>query len=180
MSRIGEKKIPIPSGVEVKLLKNQVEVKGPKGSLRREIPLKISLSIDNGHLVVSRASDERDAKSLHGATRTEIANMIEGVAKGYEKTLEISGVGYKAQLQGKTLVLNLGFSHPVNFPLPQGIDASIEKQTIVTIKGIDKLLVGQVANDIRSIRVPEPYKGKGIKYSNEKIIRKEGKTGKGK
>ncbi|HLF86550.1 MAG TPA: 50S ribosomal protein L6, partial [Nitrospiria bacterium] len=113
-------------------------------------------------------------------TRTEIANMIDGVTKGYEKILEINGVGYKAQVQGKTLLLNLGFSHPVNFPLPDGISASIDKQTIITIRGIDKFLVGQVASNIRAIREPEPYKGKGIKYSNEKIIRKEGKTGKGK
>lgn len=180
MSRIGEKKILIPSGVEVKLSGNQVEVKGSKGSIRLEVPAKISVSIEDGHVKVSRSFDERDLRSLHGVIRSEIANMIDGVTKGYEKVLEINGVGYKAQLQGKALILNLGFSHPVTFPLPEGISASIEKQTVITIKGIDKILVGQVANDIRSIRVPEPYKGKGIKYSNEKIIRKEGKTGKGK
>lgn len=180
MSRIGERKIPIPSGVEVKLSKNQVEVKGPKGSIRREVSPKINLLVEDGYIIASRSSDERDIRSLHGVTRTEIANMIEGVTKGYEKVLEISGVGYKAQLQGKTLALNLGFSHPVNFQLPEGINAAVEKQTIITIKGIDKFLVGQVAANIRAIRIPEPYKGKGIKYSNEKIIRKEGKTGKGK
>lgn len=180
MSRIGERKIPIPSGVEVKLSKNQVEVKGPKGSIRREVSPKINLLVEDGYIIASRSSDERDIRSLHGVTRTEIANMIEGVTKGYEKVLEISGVGYKAQLQGKTLALNLGFSHSVNFQLPEGINAAVEKQTIITIKGIDKFLVGQVAANIRAIRIPEPYKGKGIKYSNEKIIRKEGKTGKGK
>lgn len=180
MSRIGERKILIPSGVEAKISKNHVDVKGPKGSLSRDLSSKINLSMEDGNIVVSRSSDEREDRSLHGVTRTEIANMIDGVTKGYEKVLEINGVGYKAQVQGKTLVLNLGFSHPVNFPLPDGISASVDKQTIITIRGIDKFLVGQVASNIRAIREPEPYKGKGIKYSNEKIIRKEGKTGKGK
>ncbi len=180
MSRIGERKILIPSGVETKISENHVDVKGPKGSLSRDVSSKINLSMEDGNIVVSRSSDEREDRSLHGVTRTEIANMIDGVTKGYEKVLEINGVGYKAQVQGKTLVLNLGFSHPVNFPLPDGISASVDKQTIITIRGIDKFLVGQVASNIRAIREPEPYKGKGIKYSNEKIIRKEGKTGKGK
>lgn len=180
MSRIGERKILIPSGVEAKISENHVDVKGPKGSLSRDVSSKITLSMEDGNIVVSRLSDEREMRSLHGVTRTEIANMIDGVTKGYEKVLEINGVGYKAQVQGKTLVLNLGFSHPVNFPLPDGISASVDKQTIITIRGIDKFLVGQVASNIRAIREPEPYKGKGIKYSNEKIIRKEGKTGKGK
>ena len=180
MSRIGGKKIPIPSGVEVKFAGNQVEVKGPKGGIRRQVSPKIHLLIEDRCVTVSRSSDERDSRSLHGVTRTEIANMIDGVTKGFEKVLEISGVGYKAQVQGRMIVLNLGFSHQVNFQLPEGIDASAVKPTVVTIKGIDKFLVGQVATEIRALRMPEPYKGKGIKYSNEKIIRKEGKTGKGK
>jgi large subunit ribosomal protein L6 len=178
MSRVGLKKIPIPSGVNVKINAQSVHVKGPKGENEKPIRPEVAVVIEGNEVVVSRSSDERFVRSLHGLTRNEISNMILGVTKGYDKVLEINGVGYRAVVQGRNLVLNLGFSHPINFELPEGIDASVEKQTIVTIKGTDKYLVGQVAAKIRALKKPEPYKGKGVKYREEKIIRKEGKTGK--
>ena len=178
MSRVGLKKISIPTGVNVKVEGQVVQVKGPKGENQKAFHPEVAVAIAGGEVVVSRASDDRFISSLHGLTRNEINNMILGVTKGYERTLEINGVGYRAAVQGRNLVLNLGFSHQINFELPKGIDAVVEKQNIVTIKGIDKYLVGQVAAKIRALKKPEPYKGKGIKYREERIIKKEGKTGK--
>ena len=178
MSRVGRKAIAIPGNVKVKIEDREILVQGPKGELKRQIPPSIQATIQEGQLVFSRISEERQVRSLHGLTRSEVANMITGVTQGYSKVLEINGVGYRAQLKGRTLMLNIGFSHPVNFELPKGIEASVEKQTILTIQGIDKYLVGQVSARLRSLRPPEPYKGKGIKYQAERIIRKEGKTGK--
>lgn len=178
MSRIGLKKVKVPKGVEVTLAPDVVHVKGPKGRLSTKIRSEVTVSINGEELFVARSSNVPFVRSLHGVTRSEINNAIVGVVHGYEKVLDIHGVGYRASLEGRTLVLNLGFSHLVRFDLPEGIDAAIEKQTILTIKGIDKYLVGEVAAKIRSFRAPEPYKGKGIKYRDERIIRKEGKKGK--
>jgi len=178
MSRVGKRVIEIPNDVKVKIEDRQISVQGPKGEMKRQIPPSIQAVIQENRLVFHRVSDERQVRSLHGLTRSEVANMVLGVTKGFSKVLEINGVGYRAQLQGRTLILNLGFSHPVNFELPKGIEASVEKQTVLTIQGIDKYLVGQVAARLRSLRKPEPYKGKGIKYRDEKLVRKEGKTGK--
>ncbi len=178
MSRIGKKPIAIPKGVEVKVDKNIVSVKGPKGNLQKVFSADVNISGNDGAVSVTAAGNEKQYRSLHGLTRTLISNMIEGVTNGYEKVLEISGVGYKSALQGRNLMLNLGFSHQITFPLPAGIDATIDKQTVITLKGSDKELLGQVAANIRGMRLPEPYKGKGIKYKNERILRKAGKTGK--
>lgn len=178
MSRIGKKPIEIPKGIEVSIDGNSVMVKGPKGSLQKTFPSEITVKKEDGSIIVTPFRYGKETNALHGLTRTLIANMIEGVIKGFEKTLEISGVGYKAMMQGRNLILSLGFSHPITYPLPGDIDASIDKQTIITLKGIDKELVGQVASNIRGLRVPEPYKSKGIKYKDERIIRKVGKAGK--
>ena len=176
MSRIGKKPIAIPKGVEIKVDKNVVSVKGPKGSLHKTFSTDVDISTQEGAISVSSMGSDKHFRALHGLTRTLISNMIEGANNGYEKVLEISGVGYKSALQGRNVVLNLGFSHQITFPLPDGIDAAIEKQTVITLKGADKELLGQVAANIRGMRIPEPYKGKGIKYKNERIIRKAGKT----
>jgi large subunit ribosomal protein L6 len=178
MSRVGLKKITIPNGVNVKVNPDTVHVKGPKGENQKPLRPEVKVAVQGSEIVVSRSSDDRFVRSLHGLTRNEIQNMILGVTQGFEKVLEINGVGFRAAVQGRMLVLNLGYSHPINFELPKGIDATVEKQTTVTIKGIDRYLVGQVAANIRALREPEPYKGKGIKYRDERIIRKEGKTGK--
>ncbi|MBI5182376.1 MAG: 50S ribosomal protein L6 [Nitrospirae bacterium] len=180
MSRIGKKPVSIPSGVDVKVEKNNVFIKGPKGELNKEFHPRIGIKVEGGNILVSRASDDKLDRALHGLSRSIIANMVTGVTKGYEKSLEISGVGYRAQMQGRSIALSLGFSHPINFELPKGIEAVVDKQTNITIKGIDKYLVGQIAANIRGLKRPEPYKGKGIKYAGEHIRRKEGKTGKGK
>ncbi|MEK6561029.1 MAG: 50S ribosomal protein L6 [Nitrospirota bacterium] len=178
MSRIGKKSITIPKGVEIKVDKNVVSVKGPKGSLHKTFSTDVDISTQEGAISVSSMGSDKHFRALHGLTRTLISNMIEGVNNGYEKVLEISGVGYKSMLQGRNVILNLGYSHQITYPLPDGIDATIEKQTVISLKGADKELLGQVAANIRGKRPPEPYKGKGIKYKNEKIIRKAGKTGK--
>jgi len=178
MSRIGKKPIEVPKGVEVSIQGSSVSVKGPKGSLQRTFSTGIDIRKEGDSITVTPALYKKEIGALHGLTRTLINNMVEGVTQGFVKTLEISGVGYKALIQGKNIVLNLGFSHQITYPLPAGIDASIDKQTVITLKGIDKDLVGQVASKIRSLRVPEPYKGKGIKYKEERIIKKAGKTGK--
>lgn len=178
MSRIGKKSITIPKGVEIKVDKNVVSVKGPKGSLHKTFSTDVDISTQEGAISVSSMGSDKHFSALHGLTRTLISNMIEGVNNGYEKVLEISGVGYKSMLQGRNVILNLGYSHQITYPLPDGIDATIEKQTVISLKGADKELLGQVAANIRGKRPPEPYKGKGIKYKNEKIIRKAGKTGK--
>jgi large subunit ribosomal protein L6 len=178
MSRIGKKPVPIPSGVEVKSEGHHLSVKGPLGTLTREVPPTIKVAVANSHVEVARASDERQQRALHGLVRSELVNMIEGVTRGFEKTLEISGVGYKVALAGRTLNFSLGRTHPIEYPLPEGIEAKIDKQTIVTIKGLNKALVGQTAANLRALKPPDVYKAKGIKYAGEVLIRKEGKTGK--
>ncbi len=178
MSRVGLKKLLIPSGVNVALTGSLLKVTGPKGVLSRTLHPDVTVQTEGNVMTVSRSSDHRAARALHGLMRNEVGNMLTGVTQGYEKILEISGVGFRAALEGRDLVMGLGFSHPTRFPLPEGIQVSIEKQTIVTIKGIDKYVVGQTAAKIRALKPPEPYKGKGIKYRDEKIIRKEGKAGK--
>lgn len=177
MSRIGKKPIEIPQGVEVKIGENTITVKGPRGTLERTFPSVLKVSKEDGNIIITPVDLTRKTKSLYGLTRTLIANMVEGVTRGFEKVLELSGVGYKVQLQGKNLILNLGFSHQINYPLPEGIEASVERQSVITIKGINKELVGQTAANIRSFKKPDPYKAKGIKYRGEHIIRKAGKAG---
>ena len=178
MSRIGKKPISIPSGVTVEVKGNVVTVKGSKGTLTRTFVPEMKITVDGTEVTVERPNDEKRNKSLHGLTRTLINNMIIGVTNGYEKTLEINGVGYKASKQGKKLNLNLGFSHPVVFDDPEGIETVVNEERVIIVKGIDKEKVGQYAAEIRGMRGPEPYKGKGIKYKDERIIRKVGKTGK--
>ena len=178
MSRIGKQPIAIPSGVDVHIKNGVVTVKGPKGTLTFAPHARMVVEIADKTIIVKRSTEELLDKSLHGLTRTLLANMIEGVTKGYSKQLEIQGVGYRAQVQGKKLQLALGFSHPVEFSAPDGItfDIDKEKKNLITISGIDKSLVGQVAADLRSLRAPEPYKGKGIRYSGEVVRRKAGKA----
>ena len=176
MSRIGRKPIPIPDGVEVTIEKNEVVAKGPRGELRQRFHPDMSVSIQDGQIVVSRPSDNKLHRSLHGLTRTLIANTIEGVKNGFQKQLQIEGVGYRAELKGGRLSLYLGFSHPVVFVPPEGIDISVEGN-IITVRGIEKELVGKVAARIRAVRPPEPYKGKGIRYVGEYVRRKAGKAG---
>ncbi|MEU4693235.1 50S ribosomal protein L6 [Actinoplanes sp. NPDC023714] len=178
MSRIGRKSIPVPAGVDVTISGQTVKVKGPKGELSHTVAEPITVSQDGGELHVNRPSDERRAKELHGLSRTLVANMIIGVTEGYKKTLEINGTGYRVTAKGKDLEFALGFSHPVNVVPPAGITFSVEKPTQFTVTGIDKQLVGEVAANIRKIRPPEPYKGKGVKYQGEVIRRKAGKAGK--
>ncbi|HIW48136.1 MAG TPA: 50S ribosomal protein L6 [Firmicutes bacterium] len=179
MSRIGKLPVAIPSGVEVKVEEgNLVTVKGPKGTLQRKMADDMNIAVENNEVVVTRPSDLKKHKALHGLTRTLIHNMVEGVTKGYEKTLEINGVGYRAAKSGKKLTLTLGYSHPVEMIDPDGIETVVDGQTKIIVKGIDKEKVGQFAAEIRTKRPPEPYKGKGIKYADEHIRRKVGKTGK--
>ena len=179
MSRIGRMPVAVPAGVTVTIAEgNKVTVKGPKGTLERELPVEMSIEEKDGQIIVSRPNDLKKMKSLHGLTRTLINNMVIGVSQGYEKTLEVNGVGYRAQNQGKTLVLYLGYSHPVEMADPEGIEAVCEGQNKIIVKGIDKEKVGQYAAEIRAKRGPEPYKGKGIKYADEVIRRKVGKAGK--
>ena len=179
MSRIGRMPIAIPAGITVEVAENnKVTVKGPKGTLERVLPSEMSIKVEGAEVVVSRPNDLKKMKSLHGLTRTLINNMVIGVANGYEKVLEVNGVGYRAQKQGKTLVLSLGYSHPVEMVDPEGIEAVVEGQNKIIVKGIDKEKVGQYAAEIRSKRGPEPFKGKGIKYADETIRRKVGKAGK--
>lgn len=178
MSRIGNKPITVPEGIEIKLDGQKITVKGPKGTLEREIHNNISVKLENGVITVTRPNDEKENRSLHGLTRTLINNMIIGVSQGYEKQLEINGVGYRAAKQGKTLVLTLGYSHPVNMEEPDGITYEVPNPNSIIVKGIDKQLVGQMAAEVRKQRPPEVYRGKGIKYVDEHIRRKEGKTGK--
>ena len=179
MSRIGRMPVAIPAGVTVTIAENNnVTVKGPKGTLVRDLPVEMEIKEEDGHIVVTRPNDLKKMKSLHGLTRTLINNMIVGVTEGYEKKLEVNGVGYRAQKQGKKLTLSLGYSHPVEMEDPEGIETVLEGQNIIIVKGISKEKVGQYAAEIREKRRPEPYKGKGIKYADEVIRRKVGKTGK--
>lgn len=178
MSRIGLKPVEIPQGVEVKLDGLTITVKGPKGQLTRELHQDMKVNIEDNVLTVERPSDQKEHRALHGTTRSLINNMVEGVSKGFEKTLDIIGVGYRAQKQGNKLVVNAGYSHPVEIDPIDGIEIDVPKNTQLIVKGIDKELVGAVAANIRAIRPPEPYKGKGIRYANEHVRRKEGKTAK--
>ena len=178
MSRIGNKPINVPEGVEVKLDGHHITVKGPKGTLEREIHKNISVTMDNNVITVTRPNDEPENRSLHGLTRTLISNMIEGVLHEYKRDLEINGVGYRAQKKGNKLVMNLGYSHPVEMDPPEGITFDVPDANHITVRGIDKEVVGQTAAVVRSKRPPEVYRGKGIKYVEEHIRRKEGKTGK--
>jgi large subunit ribosomal protein L6 len=177
MSRVGKKPIPIPKGVKITLTPEEVVVKGPKGELKRAIPAQLTVSVDGEQVIIQPQQDGPKVKALFGLFRTLLANMVKGVADGFERVLEIQGVGYRAELQGNKLVFNLGYSHPVPFELPQGISAQVEKQTRLILQGIDRDLLGLTAARIRRFRPPEPYKGKGIRYQEETIRRKVGKTG---
>ena len=180
MSRIGRKPIDVPSGVDVKITGNHIVVKGPKGTLERDFHKDMSVVLEGNVITVSRPSEDKEHKSLHGLTRTLIANMVDGVTKGFSKELEINGVGYRAAKQGNDLVMNLGFSHQVVFSEGDGISIDVPSPNKIVISGPDKQKVGQFAAEVREKRPPEPYKGKGIKYVDEFIQRKEGKAGKGK
>ena len=179
MSRIGKNPITIPAGVDVKLDGNVLTVKGAKGTLTQKIRQEITVKIEGNEIVVTRINDEKTARSLHGLTRTLIANMVEGVSNGFTKTLEVNGIGYRAQKQGSNLVMNLGFSHQVIIPEIEGISIDVPNPNLVVVSGPDKQVVGQFAAEIREKRPPEPYKGKGIRYQGEYVRRKEGKAGKG-
>lgn len=178
MSRIGKRPIDIPQGVKVSIQQSLMKVEGPKGALSRTIAEGVVVEVKDNAITVSRADESIKSRSLHGLTRTIINNMVVGVTKGFETALEITGVGYRAEAKGTVLNLSLGYSHPINFPLPQGIAVEVDKMTRILVKGIDKELVGQTAAKIRDFRGPEPYKGKGIRYADETILRKAGKTGK--
>lgn len=178
MSRIGKKLIPIPSGTKVQVDGNSVTVTGPKGTLNKVFRPEVSVNIAENNVEVVRHGEDRLHRSLHGLTRTLLSNMVEGVSKGFTKSLELVGVGYRCQLQGQKLVIQVGYSHPVEIDAPAGIELAVEGNTKVHVKGADKQMVGDLAAKIRAVREPEPYKGKGIKYSDEKIRRKAGKSGK--
>ena len=178
MSRIGKKPVPVPSGVTVSIDSQSVIVKGPKGELSRVLPGEVNVAQEGEQIVVTRQDDSRVSRSRHGLSRTLIANMVEGVSKGFEKRLEIKGVGYRAAVKGKKLTMNLGYSHPVEFEPPAGIEFKVESNTNVIVSGIDKELVGTIAAKIRDARPPEPYKGKGVRYLGEMVRRKAGKAGK--
>lgn len=179
MSRIGQLPVVVPDGVDVKIKGSHVKVKGPKGELQHTFPPDMAISLDKGEVTVKRPTDEQTHRALHGMTRALINNMVVGVSSGFSKTLEINGVGYRAELEGRNLVLNVGFSHPVNIEPPEGIEFEVDDRTRqIVVKGYDKQMVGQIAAEIRKVRPPEPYKGKGIKYLDERIRRKAGKAGK--
>ena len=177
MSRIGKKPVTVPQGVTLDLKGSEVAVKGPKGELRRQLHPEMQLALANGIFTVTRPSEEQKHKALHGLTRTLVQNMIDGVSKGFTKTLEIQGVGYKAEAKPYGVNLVVGFSHPVKYEAPKGIKISVENNTTVKIEGADKEKVGQVAAELRAVRPPEPYKGKGVRYQGEQIRRKAGKSG---
>ena len=178
MSRIGKKPIAVPQGVDVKVSGSVVSVKGPLGKLDWMLKTGIGVTLDNGHVVVTRSNDDRGLRAMHGLVRAELNNMVHGVTKGYERNMEITGVGYKAAIQGRTMSLNVGYINPVTYQVPAGIDVKVDKQTLINIKGADKRLVGQVAADLRAIKPPDVYKQKGIRYVGEVLRKKEGKTGK--
>jgi len=177
MSRIGKRPVPIPAGVKVEIQGQAVKVQGPKGRMELAVHPAIGVQIQDGRVVCSRPSDEKFHKALHGLTRSLVANMVAGVEKGFERRLELVGVGYRASLLGPNLNLALGYSHPILYPIPAGIKIEVKDQTQITVSGVDKQQVGAVAAKIRSFRPPEPYKGKGVKYAEERIRRKAGKTG---
>lgn len=175
MSRIGRKPVPIPDGVTVVVDGAIVRAQGPKGALMHPVPAVLTVAVTNNHVVVSRQSDHRSVRALHGLLRSLVSNMVTGVKDGFERRLDIVGIGYRAQLQGKILQLALGYSHPVLFPLPEGVTAEVERQTQIILKASDKALLGQTAAKLRALRKPDPYKGKGIRYSGEVVRRKVGK-----
>lgn len=178
MSRIGYKVVTLPEGVEIKQAGEEVTVKGPKGSLTRKISSIITMTVDGKEVKFDRPDDNNKTRALHGTTRANVNNMVEGVVNGFSKTLKLVGVGYRAQLKGKTLTLNVGYSHPVEFETPEGLTLEVPDNTTIKINGISKQAVGDMAAEIRAVRSPEPYKGKGIRYEDEYVRRKEGKTGK--
>lgn len=178
MSRIGKLPIELPSGVKITFNDSVVNVEGPKGKLSRRIMESVAIELSDKSVLVTRCDDSNKARAAHGLTRTLVSNMLAGVTNGFQTALEINGVGYRAETKGDVLNLSLGYSHPINFPLPKGITVEVDKMTKVLVKGIDKELVGQTAAKIRSFREPEPYKGKGIRYVGETVLRKAGKTGK--
>lgn len=185
MSRVGKQPIKIPSGVRVKITAGAVEVEGPRGKINTPIPAGISLELADGQLVARRQDDSKQMRALHGLTRKLVANAVQGVAEGFQKELDVVGIGYKAEVKGKTLVLSLGYSHPIDFPIPEGISIRVERlprtirdyQTSIIVSGADKQKVGQVAANIRFLRPPDPYKGKGIRYAGEALKLKVGKKG---
>jgi ribosomal protein L6, bacterial type len=176
MSRIGKQPIAVPPKVKVELKGQQVLVEGPKGKLTFDLPKRTSLKVENGNIVVSRDGEDSQAKALHGLSRALVSNMVKGVSEGFVKKLEIQGVGFKAAVNGNVVNLNLGFSHPINYPIPAQIKVTVEENTKLTIEGPDRQVVGRVAAEIRSFYPPEPYKGKGVRYAGEHVQRKEGKT----
>jgi len=179
MSRIGKKPIPLPAGVQISVTEdNLITVKGPLGQLEQQMPKDITISIEDGQALVTRPSDAKEHRSLHGLTRSLLANMVEGVTKGYVRNLEIVGVGYRAALQGKDINLTVGYSHPVVISPPKGVEFEVPAPNKISVKGIDKQVVGQIAAEIRAVRKPEPYLGKGIRYEGEQVRRKVGKAGK--
>ncbi len=178
MSRVGNAPIGVPDGVQISIVGDVITVNGPRGELRRDIPEGIAVERRDAELRVSRSSESREVRALHGLVRSLVANMVDGVTQGFEKRLEIAGVGYRAQKKGNDLELSVGYSHPVTKPAPRGIEYEVPSPTKITVRGIDKELVGQTAAEIRSIRRPEPYKGKGIRYEGERIRRKAGKAAK--
>jgi large subunit ribosomal protein L6 len=176
MSRIGKQPIAIPAKVKVEIIGQKVSVEGPKGKLNFELPRRTSLKVDGANVVVSRDGDDAQAKALHGLSRALVNNMVKGVSEGFVKKLEIQGVGFKAAVQGNVVNLSLGYSHPVNYPIPAQIKVTVEENTKLTIEGPDRQVVGLVASEIRAFYPPEPYKGKGVRYAGEHVVRKEGKT----
>ncbi len=178
MSRVGKNPVPIPKGVDVKLDGATITVKGPKGTLSRQLPKEIDVAVEEDRIVVRRKDDARQSRALHGLVRALVSNMVVGVSQGFTRVLEIHGVGYRADVNNNVLNLTLGYSHPINYTLPQGIQATVEKQNVIRLEGIDRELLGQTAANIRGLRPVEPYKGKGIRYADEQVRRKAGKTGK--
>ncbi|HEU5123138.1 MAG TPA: 50S ribosomal protein L6 [Verrucomicrobiae bacterium] len=176
MSRIGKQPIAVPPKVKVELKGQKVSVEGPKGKLSFDLPRRTSLKVENGTIVVSRNGEDPEARALHGLSRALVNNMVTGVSEGFVKKLEIQGVGFKAAVQGNVVNLSLGFSHPINYPIPAQIKVTVEENTKLTIEGPDRQVVGRVASEIRSFYPPEPYKGKGVRYAGEHVVRKEGKT----
>jgi len=176
MSRIGKMPVPVPPKVKVDIKGQHVSVEGPKGKLNFDLPKRTTAKVDGGNIIVSRAGEDAEAKSLHGLSRALVNNMIKGVSEGFVRKLEIQGVGFKAAVQGDKVNLSLGYSHPLNYAIPAQIKVTVEEGVKLTIEGPDKQLVGQVASEIRSYYPPEPYKGKGVRYAGEKVVRKEGKT----
>ena len=177
MSRIGKKPVAIPKGVTVKVDGNTVDVKGPKGQLRQPLPPNISAAVEDGQLVTRKARDERALDKFHGLARSLVNNAVRGVTEGWKKELDIVGVGYRAEMKGKQVVLALGYSHPIVYDVPSGIDIAIDKQTHITVTGVDRQLVGQVAANLRRLREPDPYQQKGVRYTGEVLKKKAGKTG---